>query len=137
MKRIISVKLLIFFCSFVNAQTAANLSGLRFKHYQIDKNSYAILEFATNRQVNYIIGGVLPMSGKSYQDICPGTYSIEGNKITIRCVCADREVFPDPLEDSFIYNSKSRKLTSTRYQYTVSSAPSPDLSRKFVIWDQL
>ncbi|MFM7645551.1 MAG: hypothetical protein ACKO41_02445 [Sphingomonadales bacterium] len=137
MKRFIILLILNLTLYTVQAQSAVNLSGLRFQQLQLDKSSYAILEFTSNRQVSYVMGGVLPMSGRSYRDVCPGTYTVTEGKILIRCVCADKEVFPDPLEDSFRYDASKKVLTSTRYQYTISSAPSADLSRKYIIWNQL
>lgn len=137
MKKAIFLTILSLAFTLVQAQSTVNLSGLRFQQLQLDKNSYAILEFTSNKQVSYIMGGVLPMSGRSFRDVCPGTYTVTEGKILIRCVCADKEVFPDPLEDSFRYDGSRKVLTSTRYQYTISSATSADLSRKNIIWNQL
>lgn len=137
MKYTLSLLVMIGLKSLVVAQTSTNLVGLRFQQYQKDVNTYAILEFSSNKQVNYVMGGVLPFNGKSFRDVCPGTYTITGNKITIKCVCADKDVFPDPLEDSFIYDGKTKVLTSTRYKYTIGSAPASGMAGKFNIWTQL
>lgn len=138
MKKLTLLLLFSFYqVSFAFTQTPTNLSGLRFQQYQKDNSSYAILEFSTNKQVSYVMGGMLPMSGKSYKDACTGTYSVSGNKITIKCTCSDKDLFPDPIEDSFQYDSKTKTLTSTRYKYTVGSAPSSGLAGKFTIWNQL
>ena len=72
--------------------------------------------FNTKTEVIYTITNTI--NGKTFVDKCTGKAIISGNKISIKCLCDDKEIYPDPIEDSFIYDSKSKKLTSTSYRST-------------------
>jgi hypothetical protein len=129
---LLSIVLLLSMLSF--SQDLKNLPGLKFQEYNKTTGTYTRIEFGSNKQVSCVMGGVLPISNRSYREVCPGTYTITGNKITIKCVCADKDLFPDPIEDSFTYDSKTKSLISTRYKYSSGSAPTPSLVMKSVIW---
>jgi hypothetical protein len=120
----------------LRAQSSITMNGLQFEFYDKTSGSSSVIKFTSNTQAMYIMSGVLPISGKSYRDDCPCKCTVSGNKITINCVCADREVYPDPITDAFEFDSKARTLTSTRYKYTNDSAPSSDLAWKFHVWKQ-
>jgi hypothetical protein len=55
------------------------------------------------------------MSGKTYIDECPCKTTVKGNNIEIICVCEDKELYPDPITDSFVYDSATNSLKSTSY----------------------
>ena len=82
------------------------------------------------------MNGVSPFSGRSFQDICPCTATVNGTNIKIKCNCEDKEVYPDPIEDNFVFDKKKKQLISTKYKYTKGSAPSPELAFKYVLWNQ-
>ena len=52
-------------------------------------------------------------NGKSYNDICFGQCSVEGNKVKVSCSCEDKEFYPDPLKEIFIYDKGKNTLTTT------------------------
>lgn len=122
--------------SAITAQSSINMNGLQFELYDKTTGSSSVIKFTSNTQATYVMSGVLQFSGKSFRDECPCKCTVSNNKITINCVCDDREIYPDPITDAFEYDSKARILTSTRYKYTNDSAPTSDLAWKFHIWKQ-
>jgi hypothetical protein len=137
MKNIFLIAMAITLClPEITGQTSPSLNGLQFELYDKTNGSSEAIKFTSNTQAMYIISGILPISGKSYRDECPCKCTVSGTKITINCICSDRDVYPDPITDSFVFDSKARILTSTKYKYTNDSAPSSDLAWKFHIWKQ-
>lgn len=138
MKKII-VTLLFFMASFYagRTQTGIKLFGMNFQQKSKNSDSYTQIHFVSDKQVNYVMGGVLPISGRAYKETCEGTYTIIGNKINIRCQCADKEMYPDPIEDNFIFDSRTKSIKSSRFRYTSGSAPSSDLIGKYVEWQYI
>ena len=98
------------------AQSDLDLTNKTF--HLIDKipNSTTELFFSSKNQAVYIITNVI--NGKTYVDKCPGKATLSGNNITINCMCEDKELYPDPIKDSFTYDSKSKTLTSKSYRST-------------------
>ena len=76
----------------------------------------------------YIMNGSLPISGKPYRDECPCNVKLVSGVIEIRCICADKDIYPDPIEDSFTYDEKSKILTSTRFRNAST--------KKYINWKQ-
>lgn len=137
MFRIIYILICLCASGFTYAQSPADLTGLRFE--QLDKNEDAssVLQFFSNKQAVYIMSGKSLYSGRRYSDQCPCTVTVNKTAVTIRCICDDRDIYPDPIEDAYIYDNKMGKLTSTRYKYSSGSAPSPEWTMKFIVWNQL
>lgn len=134
MKNFLCAAALTFCFSALFGQNSINLSGQQFELYDKTQGSSEAVKFISNTQATYIISGVLPLSGKSYRDECPCKCTVTGTKVTINCVCSDRDVYPDPITDAFTYDSKTQILTSTKYKYTNDSAPTADLAWKFHVW---
>ncbi len=44
------------------------------------------------------------VNGKSFEDVCNCQCTIEGNKVKVNCSCEDKEIYPNPLKETFIYN---------------------------------
>ena len=110
---LIATTLLMFRIS--NAQSELDLTNKTFQ--QVDKvPSTSELFFSSKNEVVFIITNVI--NGKTYIDKCPGKSTVTGNKISINCFCEDKELYPDPITDSFNYDSKSKTLISTRYRST-------------------
>ncbi len=135
MKKTIIIALAFICCTSVSAQTSINLAGLKFEQYDKMESS-TVLHFTSNTQAMYIMTGILPISGKSYRDECPCKCTVNGTSIKIVCPCSDKEVFPDPIEDSFVFDASSKTLKSSTYNYTSGSAPEPSLSGKDIVWKQ-
>jgi len=114
MKRLLLTSVMILVFGFVNAQSDLDLTNKKFQ--QVDKipNSTTEILFTSKNQVVYIITNVI--NGKTYIDKCPGKAALSGNKISINCNCEDKELYPEPITDSFIYDSTSKTLTSKSYR---------------------
>ena len=114
MKKAILGILFIISCLLVQAQTV-NLSGKRFLQTDnIPGDTY--IRFDSNSNAVYI------MTGSGYTDECACSCNVNGNKISIKCICADKDIYPDPIEDSFTYDASKGTLTSTRYRTSSSGA---------------
>ena len=92
----------------------ADLSGKKFEQIDEIPNSTTHLYFKSNTEAAYIMTGSL-MNGKTFRDECSCKSTIQGNKISINCICDDREIYPDPIKDSFVYDAASNSLKSTSY----------------------
>ena len=135
MKNLFIIAFLCFLPSISSAQNNAQLAGLTFEQY--DKTeSTTIVRFTSNTQATYIMSGTLMMSGKTFRDECPCKCNISGNKVKITCNCPDKEIYPEPIVESYIYDAKAKTLTSTNFKYTSGSAPTSDLVMKYMIWTQ-
>ena len=119
MKKIIFSVFLVTICYLGSAQTTG-LAGKRFlQSDNIPGETY--LRFESNTRATYI------MTSMGYTDECPCSCIVSGNKISIKCVCSDKEIYPDPIEDSFTYDAAKGILTSTRYRTSSSGA--------FFVWN--
>ena len=98
------------------AQSNLDLTGKTFLMVDKIPNSNTELYFISKIQVVYIITNII--NGKTYIDKCPGKATYSDNKISIKCFCDDKELYPEPFIDSFIYDSSSEKLTSKSYRST-------------------
>jgi hypothetical protein len=116
MKNVLMLVMATFSFGIATAQAELDLTNKTFQ--QVDKipNSTTEIYFTSKNQVIYIITNVI--NGKTYIDKCPGKATISGTKITVNCSCEDQEIYPDPILESFTYDSKSKTLTSTIYTTT-------------------
>jgi hypothetical protein len=114
MKRILFFIAISFFGTIIYAQNKLDLTGKVFRQVNKIKGNATELMFKSNTEVLYVITNVI--GGKTYIDECPGKATVQGNKITINCICPDRELYPDPLKDSFTFDEKTQNLTSTSYR---------------------
>ncbi len=96
-----------------NAQIELDLTHKTFLK-EDEVPSTTELFFTSKNQVTYIITSEI--NGKIYIDKCPGKATLNGNKISIICNCADKEIYPDPIKDNFVYDSKANTLISTSYR---------------------
>jgi hypothetical protein len=97
----------------VSGQSTFDLSGKQFEQID-DIPSTTTLYFKSNSTASYVI--VSTIGGKSYRDECYCSVTVSGNKINIHCICDDKEIYPDPIKDSFMYDEKNQILTSTSYR---------------------
>ncbi len=119
MKKIVLGVFLVAISYLSSAQTTS-LAGKKFLQADnIPGETY--LRFESNTKATFI------MSSMGYTDECPCSCTVSGNKISIKCLCADRELYPDPIEDSFTYDAAKGILTSTRYRTTSGGA--------FFVWN--
>jgi hypothetical protein len=111
-----NLSLLLFgflFLSTLQAQTTIDLTGKQFEQID-DIPSTTTLYFKSNTTASYVM--VSTIGGKTYRDECSCKATISGNKISINCICDDKEIYPDPIKDSFVYDPQSQTLTSTSYR---------------------
>ncbi|NDC40095.1 MAG: hypothetical protein EBZ77_00835 [Chitinophagia bacterium] len=95
---------ILLFPMMLLSQKSINLAGLKFQQY--DKGGAStVLQFSSNTQATYIISGTSPIGGKSYRDECPCKCTVTGTSIEIVCNCADKDIYPDPIKDSFTYDA--------------------------------
>jgi hypothetical protein len=111
--KILSLLFLLLFSTVLSAQSI-DLSGKKFEQIAKIPNSTTHLYFKSNTESVYVMTNVL-MSGKTYIDECPCKTTVKGNNIEISCVCDDKEIYPDPINDSFIYDVATNSLKSTSY----------------------
>jgi hypothetical protein len=120
---IIIAIIFIISCNAI-AQKSNNLIGKTFQQIENISNSTTEIKLISNTQVVYVITNVI--NGKTYIDECPGKSTFINNKLTINCNCSDKEIYPDPIKDSFLYDSKSNTLTSTSFR---------SVDGKFFVWE--
>jgi hypothetical protein len=114
MKKLFLMAAMLLSFGAINAQAELDLTNKTFLQDDEIPNSTTELFFTSKNQVTYIITNEI--NGKTYIDKCPGKATLSGNKISIICNCADKELYPDPIKDSFIYDSKNKTLISTSYR---------------------
>lgn len=112
MKNLLFVILALFIVQNSKAQNPPDLTNKTFILQEKIPNSTTELLFLSKTKVNYIITNLI--NGKTFIDKCPGTATYVGSKISIKCLCEDKDLYPDPIEDTFIYDSKYSILKSTQ-----------------------
>jgi hypothetical protein len=111
--------MLLAFSKHVIAQS--NVDDLKGKTFlkvgkTPDMDNYEEIYFISKTEVVYIITNKI--RGKIYVNKCSGKAIVNRNIISIKCYCDDKDLFPEPIEDKFIYNPKNKKLVSERYSWT-------------------
>jgi hypothetical protein len=112
MKKLLFIAAMLLTFRAVNAQKELDLTNKTFLQ-EDESPATTELFFTSKNQVTYIITNEI--YGKTYIDKCPGKATLSGNKISIICNCADKEIYPDPIKESFVYDSKTKTLKSTSY----------------------
>jgi hypothetical protein len=88
-----------------------NLVGKTFTYFDKLTGSKESFIFSDSKKLKWI--GQTEFAGKYYEDICFGNYTIEGNKIKIVYSCDDKEVYPDPQRETFVFSATTNALIST------------------------
>ena len=104
-----AIALLTFNLSF--AQDAFNLAGKTFEYFNNETNSKEQYAFISNAEAKLIL--LSEFNGQSYKDVCSCKSSVEGNIVKISCNCEDKEIYPEPLKETFIYDKSKNILTTT------------------------
>jgi hypothetical protein len=102
----------------VNAQNnqSIDLIGKQFQQLDLVENTTTSIKFISNTKAVYVIAGKLSISGRTFKDECPCSVQVNGNNISIDCSCYDKEIYPDPIRDKFVYDIKTNSLTSKVYK---------------------
>jgi hypothetical protein len=96
--------------TLANAQKPIKIEGKTFENVD-ENNSKEQYTFLSNNKAKLVMK--TEVNGKYFEDICSCQYNVEGSKIKIICNCEDKEVYPNPLKETFIYNSNLGTLTTT------------------------
>ncbi len=111
MKHLITSIFLIFLSDISYSQTIPDLVGKTFEYKDPYTNGVEKYVFISNTESKLIM--LSSFGGQSYRDVCICKYTLEGNKVKVNCICEDKEVFPNPLREAFIYDFKNKTLTTT------------------------
>ena len=115
MKKVILISSTLFLTTISFCQSKLNLSGQTFEKEKKNGTSSVKIEFKSNNVANYIMSGTL-YNGSAFRDVCPCSYSITGPTIKIKCICSDKEIYPDPIEHRFNYNNNTKNLEDQDYE---------------------
>lgn len=113
MKHLILTAIALLTFNFTFAQDAFNLAGKTFEYFNNETNSKEQYAFISNTEAKLIL--LSEFNGQSYKDVCSCKSSVDGNIVKISCNCEDKEIYPEPLKETFIYDKSKNILTTTIY----------------------
>lgn len=113
MKHLILTAIALLTFNFTFAQDAFNLAGKTFEYFNNETNSKEQYAFISNTEAKLIL--LSEFNGQSYKDVCSCKSSVDGNIVKISCNCEDKEIYPEPLKEIFIYDKSKNILTTTIY----------------------
>lgn len=116
MKKVILVSCTLLITTISFCQSKLNLIGQTFEKEKTNDKNFVKIEFLSPNTANYIMFGTL-FSGNSYKDVCPCSYSSTGTTIKIKCICDDKEIYPDSIEHNFTYDFKTNTLKDIDYNH--------------------
>lgn len=114
------VLLFIFLTNLAIGQTGINLTGKTYEYIDKLTGSKEAYTFLSNNKIKLVM--LSEFNGKYMQDVCFGTVVFESNKIKVSCICDDKEIYPDPLKETFIFDTATSSLITTIH-YDQSSRP--------------
>lgn len=88
-----------------------SLVGKKFEYIDQANESKEVYHFQDNNRVKLTMSTVF--NGKYLEDVCSGTYKIEANKVKVVCNCPDKEVYPDPIRETFNIGNPLTSLSTT------------------------
>ncbi len=103
--------LFMFFTNLSIGQNTLNLTGKTFEYIDKLTGSKESYTFLSNAKIKLVM--LSEFNGKVMQDVCFGNVVFESNKIKVSCICDDKEIYPDPLKEVFIFDAVSNSLTTT------------------------
>mgnify|MGYP000034985008 FL=1 len=103
--------LFMFFTNLAIGQTNLNLTGKTFEYIDKATGGKEAYTFLSNTKVKLVM--LSEFNGKIIQDVCFGSVVFELNKIKVSCICDDKEIYPDPLKEAFVFDAASNSLTTT------------------------
>ncbi len=101
----------MFFTNLSIGQNTLNLTGKTFEYIDKLTGSKESYTFLSNAKIKLVM--LSEFNGKVMQDVCFGNVVFESNKIKVSCICDDKEIYPDPLKEVFIFDAVSNSLTTT------------------------
>ena len=103
--------LFMVFTNLAIGQTDFNLIGKTYEYIDKLTGSKEAYTFLSSTKIKLVM--LSEFNGKIMQDVCFGTVVFESNKIKVSCICDDKEIYPDPLKEVFIFNAATNSLTTT------------------------
>ena len=103
--------LFMVFTNLAIGQTGFNLTGKTYEYIDKLTGSKEAYTFLSSTKIKLVM--LSEFNGKIMQDVCFGTVVFESNKIKVSCICDDKEIYPDPLKEVFIFNAATNSLTTT------------------------
>jgi len=105
------VLLFMFLTNLAIGQTGINLTGKTYEYIDKLTGSKEAYTFLSNNKIKLVM--LSEFNGKYMQDVCFGTVVFESNKIKVSCICDDKEIYPDPLKETFIFDTATNSLITT------------------------
>ena len=103
--------LFMYFTNLAIGQTGFNLTGKTYAYVDKLTGGKEAYTFLSSTKIKLVM--LSEFNGKIMQDVCFGTVVFESNKIKVSCICDDKEIYPDPLKEVFIFNAATNSLTTT------------------------
>lgn len=103
--------LFIFFANLAIGQTNLNLTGKTYEYIDKLTGSKEAYTFISSTKVKLVM--LSEFNGKIMQDVCLGNVVFESNKIKVSCICTDKEIYPEPLKEAFIFDTATNSLITT------------------------
>jgi hypothetical protein len=105
------VLLFMFLTNLAIGQTGINLTGKTYEYIDKLTGSKEAYTFLSNNKIKLVM--LSEFNGKYMQDVCFGTVVFESNKIKVSSICDDKEIYPDPLKETFIFDNATNSLITT------------------------
>lgn len=105
------VLLFMFLTNLAIGQTGINLTGKTYEYIDKLTGSKEAYTFLSNNKIKLVM--LSEFNGKYMQDVCFGKVVFESNKIKVSCICDDKEIYPDPLKETFIFDTATNSLITT------------------------
>ncbi len=111
MKNLIVTAIALLTYNFSHAQDSFILTGKTFEYINNESNTKEQYAFTSNTEAKLTM--LSDFNGQSYKDVCLCKFALEGDKVKISCNCEDKEIYPEPLKETFIYDKSKNTLTTT------------------------
>lgn len=102
---------MLFIGNSILAQSKFSIDDKAFEYIDPYTKGKEIYKFSQKNKVTLTL--VSTISGKTYIDKCFGNYVIEKEKIKVITTCEDRELFTEPIKETFLYDSNNKVLKTT------------------------
>ena len=120
MKYLVVTAIALLTSNFSFAQDAFNLAGKTFEYFNNEAKSREQYAFISNTEAKLIL--LSEFNGQSYKDVCLCKITVDGNSVKTSCTCEDKEIYPEPLKETFLYD-KSKNILTTTIHYDRNKNP--------------
>lgn len=120
MKYLVVALVLMINSHLTFSQKGSSLISKTFEYVDRSANNVEQYSFLSETKVRLVMKSVV--NGDFFEDVCVCQYTIDGNKINVNCICEDKEIYPNPLKETFIYN-RGKNTLSTTIHYDKNKQP--------------